>query len=175
MKFNLNKFNIASTKPAGIVGNSLIELDTEIKNVQKKMFSIKLDAECQIDAAIESSVLKKYFNGSTSFSLDSKSNSGIKIYNFEKLNSDIEILSNAVGSNIGEEFISLENITLKPGQELIINTCDLTATVNGENAISNLGVGSDFFDFISGANEITISGTNSNGITVNVFWKDRWL
>jgi len=76
----------------------------------------------------------------------------------------------------GESFINLLGIVLKPGDELIINTTDMTITLNGENAMEYFSSDSDFFNLLTGSNEIVYNDANtSRTASVNATWKDRWL
>ena len=174
MKYNLGKFNRKGSQASAITGSSTIEVNSNIDDVKIKLFAKGLTSSLNMDA-IAIGLLYKYFKGLTEFELNTNSNATLKLFNINILTSDIELQAEALGSNIGEEFIALEDIRLRPGEEMVINTCDLTATINGENAISSLTVGSDFFDFLAGENDVIISGENSNGLTVDVYWKDRWL
>ena len=80
-----------------------------------------------------------------------------------------------MGQMLGEDFLELKGFALQPGQEIEINLCDLTALVNGENAIHLLGEGADFFDLSSGANEILIEVDDGANFSIESLWKDRWL
>lgn len=174
MKFNRGSFNRKSSQSTTITATALVELSSDVRDVSITQYAADLEAYFEIESE-SLSTLRKYSGGNAEFMLGANSDSTVKTFNIGTLDSDIEITSDALGSNIGEEFIALEGIVLRPGEELVINTCDLTATINGENAISSLTVGSDFFDFLSGDNDVIISGENSRGMTVDVYWKDRWL
>lgn len=174
MKFNRGKFNRKSDASTAVIASTTFDIGALIRQVSITHFAKPSDTEFEITAS-GNGTLRKYSDIQAGIVIDAKSGSIVKIFNIGQLKSDIDFNSEAIGSNIGEEFIALDNIVLRPGEELIINTCDLTATINGENAISSLTVGSDFFDFLSGDNDVIISGENSNGLTVDVYWKDRWL
>lgn len=90
---------------------------------------------------------------------------------------DLEIVydASAVASMLGEEYIELVGVTLRPGEQLEIDTCALTATINGQNVMHLLSSDGDFFDFFPGANEIEIVATGAGTIGVDAYWKDRWL
>ena len=174
MRFNRGKFNRKGDASTAVIASSLFEIGASIRQVNITHFAEPSDITFEITVS-GNSTLRKYSDIQAGIVIDAKSGSIVKIFNIGQLKSDIDFNSEAIGSNIGEEFIALEGIVLRPGEELVINTCDLTATINGENAISSLTVGSDFFDFLSGDNDVIISGENSRGMTVDVYWKDRWL
>lgn len=90
---------------------------------------------------------------------------------------DLEIVydASAVASMLGEEYIELVGVTLRPGEQLEIDTCALTATINGQNVMHLLSNDGDFFDFFPGANVIEIEATGAGAVAVDTFWKDKWL
>lgn len=88
---------------------------------------------------------------------------------------DIVFDASAVSSMLGEEYIELSGITLRPGEQLEIDTCALTATINGQNVMHLLSRDGDFFDFFPGANEIEIEAAGAGAVAVDTFWKDKWL
>lgn len=76
----------------------------------------------------------------------------------------------------GVSIISLADIVLKPGQELVIDTENMTVTIDGENAIHLLSDDSDFFFLAQGENIITYSdNANSRNINLKAMWKNRWV
>lgn len=79
-------------------------------------------------------------------------------------------------SVFGVDILSLPQIVLKPGQELIINTDDMTVTIDGENAIDLLSDDSVFFFLAQGEDIITYSDS-SGGRKINfkILYKNRWL
>jgi len=82
----------------------------------------------------------------------------------------------------GEAVINLRDdqtntwLALAPGDELIINTDEMTVTVNGQNGMRYFSMDSDFFKLLSGENKIVYSDTSgSRDVLVDIIWKDRWL
>ena len=88
---------------------------------------------------------------------------------------DVIFDASGVASMLGEEYIELNGITLRPGEQLEIDTCALTATINGQNVMHLLSHDGDFFDFFPGANVIEIEATGAGAVAVDTFWKDKWL
>ena len=68
----------------------------------------------------------------------------------------------------GESIINLKNdqtntwLTLAPGDELIINTDDMTVTINSQNGMQYFSMDSDFFKLLSGENSIIYSDASAN-------------
>ena len=76
----------------------------------------------------------------------------------------------------GEEVIVLEGLVLSPGDELVINTYDMTVTLNGQNAMEYFSNESDFITLLNGLNTIEYNdGSGSRNISFDILWKDRWL
>lgn len=79
-------------------------------------------------------------------------------------------------SVFGVDVLSLPQIVLRPGQELIIDTDNMTATIDGQNAIHLLSDDSVFFLLAQGEDIITYSdNSGSRHINIKVMYKDRWL
>lgn len=86
------------------------------------------------------------------------------------------LLAEAIQSVQGEAVITLEGLVLAPGDELVINTQDMTITLNGQNGTEHFSADSEFFTLLSGENTIIYSdGEASRKINLDVIWKDRWL
>lgn len=82
----------------------------------------------------------------------------------------------------GEAVINLRDdqsntwLALAPGDELIINTDEMTITVNDQNGMRYFSMDSDFFKLLSGENKIVYSDrSGSRDVLVDIIWKDRWL
>jgi hypothetical protein len=87
---------------------------------------------------------------------------------------DMELLASSAGylTLEGAE-IQLSGLVLKPGDELIIDTDNMTITLNGINVLSYITDASSFFAILPGLNTLTVeAGTNTE---FKVLWKDRWL
>ena len=88
---------------------------------------------------------------------------------------DMSIDAFGVGSLLGEDYVEIAGLVLKPGQEVEIDMCNLTVTVNGENAMHLMSTDGDFFDFLIGDNDIEIEALGANGVQIDTYWKDKWL
>ena len=71
--------------------------------------------------------------------------------------------------------MEINNINLRPGEEVEIDMCNLTVTKNGENALHLMSSDGDFFDFLIGENGVDIVAEGAGKIQVDAYWKDRWL
>ena len=88
----------------------------------------------------------------------------------------IEMFTEASSLLEGEVKIHLKDIVLKPNDELVINTCDMTVEINGQNFAKLVEDDSDFFEFLPGNNMIVYSDQSPNrNIILDILWKDRWL
>lgn len=67
-------------------------------------------------------------------------------------------------------------LVLRPGDELVIDTCEMTVTVNGINQMRYTSQDSDFFNLLRGNNEIVYTdGSSSRRVSIDILWKDRWV
>lgn len=174
MKFNLSKFNAKSTATDVITGVSDIEFGTSIRNVLVEVYPTKVTSGIEFDSSATGIV--EVFGVAEEATIDISSvASGTAVIFSEPGTADIVFDSSAVGSLLGEEYLELLGVTLLPGQELEINTCDLTVTIAGENAMHLLTSEGDFFDLLPGNNDIEVSATGANQVSVDAYWKDRWL
>ena len=74
----------------------------------------------------------------------------------------------------GTEILAFDSeMTLQPGDELIIDTDAMTATLNGENIILYVADDSIFFKLAPGRSTLSFAGGEKADI--RILWKDRWL
>ena len=74
------------------------------------------------------------------------------------------------------EHIHLPTLSIPVGGELIIDTDDMTITLNGQNVMRHLSRDSEFFLLNPATNEIVYtSGNQNNRANINILWKDAWL
>ena len=174
-KFNLGKFNVPSTNVASASGNisaqggmsgianitcSCAGTSGGVGIMEKASPARIVPVEVEIMHA-ESGITGRYYNRVevTGEPMDGISGMTIK-----------------AAEVFGVSIISLADIVLKPGQELIIDTENMTATIDGENAIHLLGDDSDFFFLAQGDNIVTYSDRSGNrNINLKVMWKNRWV
>lgn len=72
--------------------------------------------------------------------------------------------------------LSVAKFGAETGTGVIIDTDNMTATIDGQNAIHLLSDDSAFFFLAQGENLITyMDGSGSRQANLKVMWKDRWL
>lgn len=195
--FNRGKFNVKSGAAIMLTGTSSIEVEAQASahTVMMWRFADPVALDITIDTAGDQ-VVNKYSGRVSSpivfgsqlvprvnkwaKSADTEINydTGIVYSTITKpapVTLDIVFDASAVSSMLGEEYIELVGVTLRPGEQLEIDTCALTATINGQNVMHLLSNDGDFFDFFPGANEIEIESTGAGAVAVDTFWKDKWL
>jgi len=172
--FNRGKFNV-STSVAGNSGLALMLLG--VNSVQPSVIistsgvaNLSLKQEQETDATV-----LRYSSGSSQIILNTQVE-GTKVFIVEGGASNIRMETAANQVLAGESVISLEGIILRPGDELIINTCDMTVTLNGQNAMEYFSDDSEFFNLLNGINTIIYNdGNDERDVSFDIIWKDRWL
>lgn len=195
--FNRGKFNVKSGAAIMLTGTSSIEVEAQAsaRTVMMWRFPDRVDLDITIDAAGDQ-VVNKYSGRVTSSIIcnaqvtplvhkwGASSDTEIAydtsiifstITKPAPVTLDVVFDASGVASMLGQEYIELNGIVLAPGEQLEIDTCALTATINGQNVMHLLSNDGDFFDFFPGANEIEIEATGAGAVAVDTFWKDKWL
>ena len=171
--FNRGKFNTPIAQSIGNNGLALMLLGANSAQ-PSVIISTSGFANLSLKQETDATVLR-YSSGSSQIILNTQVE-GTKVFIVEGGTSNIRMYTEANQVLAGESVISLEGITLKPGDELIINTCDMTVTINGQNAMEYFSNESEFFTLLNGINTLVYSDSNSNRkISFDIIWKDRWL
>lgn len=172
--FNRGKFNIASSGTIGNSGIGIMVMSAEPTNVYR-VISANGVASMRLDEM--SDATRIIFSSSSIASLVLETTGeGTKVFRIATSISNMVMTTQANQSLAGESLISLEGINLKPGDELIVNNCDMTITINGQNAMEYFNSESEFFNLLNGLNKLIYSDSNSSReISFDVIWKDRWL
>ena len=170
--FNRGKFNISSGSTIGNSGIAIMKMD--IGASVNKTISANSIINLIMKENTEGTIIK-YSSGSIEL-LSNTQGEGTKVF---IVSSDISNLKMTTEGNqllAGESIITLEGLNLRPGDELIINTLDMTITINGQNAMEYFSNDSDFFTLLNGLNTLIYNDSNSSrNISFDVIWKDRWL
>lgn len=170
MKFNRSKFNIKSSQSNKISANVNIIFNSVVKNNQKEIYISKISINRDFNTSIDFFIEKKATGENIKVEINSKSISSNLIY-LENISSEIDIYSSAIASQLGEEYLEIKGINVVAGDVIEINMSDLTVFKNDVNVLDL--VNSDFFDLLSGVNDIQIEVEGE--FEVVAFWKDRWL
>ena len=170
---NRGGFNRPSGQSSGGSGISLLKLGT---NAVAAMRTIAASGVSNLSMKQQSAgTVIKYSIGSAALALKA-TGKGVKNLIATASTSALVMRASANQTLSGEASITLQGLTLLPGDELVINTCDMTITLNGENASEYLDPDSEYFSLLSGVN--TIEYTDESGsreVNLDIIWKDRWL
>lgn len=171
--FNRGKFNTSSIQSLGANGIGLMVMGFKPTQARRSI-SASGRSDLVMNGLIKGTNVK-YNKGITDLYLGGSINATkVFITDTETANMLMTTLGNQ--SLTGESNIDLTGIVLKPGDELVINTCDMTVTINGQNAMEFFGSDSDFFTLLNGLNTLEYRDSNSTrNISFDVIWKDRWL
>ena len=171
--FNRGKFNTSSAQSIGNSGIGLMLI--KVNSIPaSKIISANGMSNLVMKENTDGTIVK--YNHSISNILSNTVGEGTKVFIVASDNSNIFMKTEANQSLAGESTIVLESINLKPGDELIINTCDMTVTINGQNAMEYFSNDSEFFTLLNGINTLIYNDSNGNrSISFDVIWKDRWL
>ncbi len=171
--FNRGKFNVQTTQSIGNSGIGLMLMKVN-PIFSTKIISAKGASGLSMGQYTIGTIVK-YDNSISNMMLKGEGE-GTKVYITKSDISNLVMGTDANQLLSGESVISLEGLRLNPGDELIINTCDMTITINGQNAMEYFSDDSEFFNLLSGLNTLIYSDSNSSrNISFDVIWKDRWL
>lgn len=173
-KFNVGKFNVKSSLTSSVVGVSDISIDSSLNQILVEKYSSEVNSSIILDTNANGYTEIIGIAGNSDLVFETYGLATNLVYGF-KGNSTIEIDTHGVGSLLGEDYVEIKDLVLRPGQEIEIDMCNLTVIANGENAMHLMASDGDFFDFLVGENDIDIEAIGGNGIQVDVYWKDRWL
>ena len=174
MKFNVGKFNVKSTSVFSVTGVGDVTIDSAVSRVLVEKYTGKTESGIVIDSNATYYTEVVGLNGTANVEFDSYALASNLTYG-SPANADIVFDGHAVGSLLGEDYVEIRGLVLRPGQEVEIDMCNLTVTVNGENAMHLMSTEGDFFDFLIGNNDIDIEAIGAGSVQVDTYWKDRWL
>lgn len=175
-KFDLTSFNTSTSMEASITGASAFDYEINIGQVLIEKSADKVNSYFDYETSANFYInieIKDKLSADMDYQSSAILTSEISIESIPE--SEIVYEAKATASLVGEEYIEIAGFILRPGQEIIIDTCELTATIDGENAMHLLTPDGDFFDFLPGQNDIEVTAVGGNGISIDTYWKDRWL
>lgn len=171
--YNRGKFNTPIGQTTSISGLSVLKLSGKPVKPQQVMTSYGISELILRSTSNVTNI--KNSGGSATLILDSKS-SPTKIYYGIANISDIQLQTKGEHTLSGEELIKLPGLILKPGDELVIDTCEMTVSVNGQNMMKFVSNDSEFFSLLPGDNEIIYTdGVTTRKVSIDILWKDRWV
>lgn len=171
--YNIGKFNIPAQVAANIEGISVMRLGAPLVNASLIIVTSGFTNLTLRSEGLSTLVFRA--KGDSELRLSSATD-GTKILYAEGIPSEIVMTTSGTQVLSGEETITLEGLVLMLGDELIINTCDMTITINGQNGMRYLSDDSTFFNLLSGNNTIIYEDNAGNRqVSLDVIWRDRWL
>jgi len=171
--YNRGKFNVPSTTISGNNGIALLKLRAVLVSAQQTI-SASGQASMKLSGLSDGTIVR-YAASSCLFTLGSYAD-GTKVFIVEAEDAALVMLTQATQQLSGEQVMRFEDLVLRPGDELVINTCDLTVTLNGENAMEFFAADSEFITLLNGENTIEYNDeSESREISFDIIWKDRWL
>ncbi|NLY46805.1 MAG: hypothetical protein GX053_12590 [Tissierella sp.] len=171
--YNRGKFNVSSAVSTSANGIGLMVMNSNTVN-SNKIISANGFANLYMKDNAEGTNVK-YNLGTTGLALNSFSDA-TKMFIASSDMSSLVLGTEANQTLSGESVIDLEGIILRPGEELVINTIDMTVTINGQNAMEYFSNDSEFFNLLNGLNTLIYNDSNSSrNVSFDVIWKDRWL
>jgi len=171
--YNRGKFNVSIVAVSGNSGIAVLKLGAIPVSAQRTI-NASGQASMKLDGLSDGTIVK-YMSGGCQLILGSFAN-GTKVYIVEAEDAALVMLTQATHQLSGEQVMRFEDLVLRPGDELVINTCDLTVTLNGQNAMEYFAADSEFITLLNGENTIEYNDeSGAREISFDIIWKDRWL
>ncbi len=171
--YNRGKFNVPSVVISSNSGIALMKLRAVLVSAQQTI-SASGQASMKLSGLSDGTIVR-YAAGSCLLTLGSYADR-TKVFIVEAEDAALVMLTQATPQLSGEQVMRFEDLVLRPGDELVINTCDLTVTLNGENAMEFFAADSEFITLLNGENTIEYNDeSESREISFDIIWKDRWL
>lgn len=171
--FNRSAFNRPLS--TSTTGTGLSQIKLKGSAVANRTISVPESRAQLIARGSLAPTLGKFDSGNVALKLTALGD-GVKALSVDAGIAEVVLTASAQQAVQGEAVIALEGLTLAVGDELIINTIDMTVTVNGQNGMKYFSPYSEFFTLLNGANTLIYSDTvAARKINFDVIWKDRWL
>lgn len=171
--FNRGKFNSGGGEKRKPTGISIMTMNTSVVKATRTVSMSGASYMAMRGSA--KGTLVKYNMGASHMGM-SGDGIGTKVFVANPDSADMAMATRGEHTVTGEEAINLNGLVLKPNDELVINTCDMTVTLNGQNAMQYFSSDSAFISLLNGENSIEYNDTSpSRKIAFDVIWKDRWL
>lgn len=174
-KFNLGKFNIENGTKS-LSGMIMAVSDT------RAVMGVRFSA-AGVMAALSGYELKEMaritpFSGIVEDSAESAVT--VKFYRRRELDASKapaeSSMTTVTAAIFDVDAVTFPELSLPPGGELVIDTGEMTVTMNGENAIHLMSAESEFPLLFPGENEIIYTDDcETHDVNIKIMWKDRWL
>lgn len=173
-KYNVGKFNVKNSEVSSVNANGDLALNSNVSSILVDKYIGRTQSNIEVSANAKAYASIMGISAKAEVEMYAKAWAANLVYGGD-LGGEMAIDSYAVGSLLGEDYVEITGLSLKPGQEVEIDMCNLTVTVNGENAMHLMSTDGDFFDFLVGKNDIEIEAIGANGVQIDTYWKDKWL
>lgn len=171
--YNRGKFNAPLTVTSSNSGIALLKLEAIPVSAQRTI-SASGQASMKLGSLTDGTIIK-YSTASAVLTMSGVAD-GTKVFIVSAGTAALVIMTQATHQLSGEQMMRFEDLSLRPGDELVINTCDLTVTLNGLNAMEYFAADSEFITLLNGKNIIEYNDeSGTRNISFDIIWKDRWL
>ncbi len=171
--YNREKFNAPLTVTSSNSGIALLKLEAIPVSAQRTI-SASGQASMKLGSLTDGTIIK-YSTASAVLTMSGVAD-GTKVFIVSAGTAALVIMTQATHQLSGEQMMRFEDLSLRPGDELVINTCDLTVTLNGLNAMEYFAADSEFITLLKGKNIIEYNDeSGTRNISFDIIWKDRWL
>jgi len=171
--FNKGKFNTSSVEGGSLFGEINISLNLSGKLSVVRAMGGKADILLNTGGSV---IRAQALKGNPSIELSASNKLLVRSRQLEGT-SNINVETQSEGFNTYEyEVMKFSGLVLTPGDELIIDTGEMTVELNGQNVIQYFSRDSDFFSIKPGENIVVYeSGNTNNKADVKILWKDAFL
>ena len=171
--YNRGKFNVPSAAISSNSGIALLKLGAVPVSAQRTI-SASGQASLKLGSLTDGTIIK-YSTASAVLTMSGVAD-GTKVFIVSAGTAALVIMTQATHQVSGEQAMRLEGLVLHPGDELVINTGDMTVTLNGQNAMQYFSADSEFITLLNGENILEYNDeSTSRDISFDIIWKDRWL
>ena len=174
--FNRSAFNATSFNRYLAAQPGVVSLQGKITATSKAAASMLVKHINAATIAANSSTSADYIRGQEfSGNASALSNTRAKYIRSRRFEAFIAGDSLAYATSLSAydtEFLRLMWLGLKAGDELYIDTENMTVYINGQNAVNKLTADSSFFE-LDKSSRVQFEGDGQANLTL--LWKDRWL
>lgn len=172
--YNRSGFNRSSVVTTNATGFASLKLRADPVFANRTISAVAIPARLSLSGTAIATVVKSA-SGNAAMKVNALAMSTRALYALPGA-ATMALKAAAEQSVQGESVIDLQGLVLEPGDEMVINTEDMTVTINGQNAMDYFTMDSEFFALLNGENTIVYADENvSRTANLDIIWKDRWL